>query len=105
MRPRPRDEGEPSVEPVARDRERRQPQRLRRTQLGVGEHRVRHVGALGELDLILERLRREARDERAEPRELLGVVAERTRLGRAAARAGNSSQPGSDSTPGFPVRG
>ena len=44
--------------------------------------------ALGELDLVLERLRREARDDRTESTELVGVVAERARLGCAAARAG-----------------
>ena len=35
-----------------------------RAQLRVGDHRERHVVALGELDLVLERLRRKARDAR-----------------------------------------
>ena len=39
------------------DLERRQPERVAQAELRVGDHRERHVVPLGELDLVVERLR------------------------------------------------
>ena len=72
-------------------------------QAGVGDHGVRHVVALRELELILERLRRETGDARAERRELLRMIAKGTRLRRAAPRAGNRVPAGERRLAGLPA--
>ena len=101
------DERDPLVERHALDVERRQAAAPRRAAApGSAITGIRDVVPLRELDLVVERLRREPRDARAELRQLRRVVAERARLRRAAARAGDRRpSPAATGTPGRPARG
>ena len=99
------DERDAPVERGPVELERRQAERRREAKLRIGDHRVRQAKPFRHLDLVLERLRREARDAGPEPGEIGRVVTKRAGLRRAAARAGTASQPSGTGTPGFPVLG
>ena len=91
------DERDAAVQLGALELERRQPERVPEAQLRVGDHRVEQAEPLRELDLLLQRLRREARraarPAAAAPRDGRGT---RTTAACSRARRGSrSSCPGS----------
>ena len=69
--------------------ERRQAQRTRQRQVGIGEDRERQLEALRELALVVARLGREPEDRRARSAQLGVMVTKSAALGRTTARPGD----------------